>query len=520
VSILPIEDHSRDAVKNALDSVPRLLVKDYHILDPLLEICLSAGRRAMIKDKPHLSLTPNEMKILGYRTVDIIVDHLTSLREKPVSGKGSRAELDRIFREPLPTAGMDPQEVLGFVEERVLAEIMHLDHPRFFAFVPGPGGFIGAMADALASGFNVFASTWLEGPAAAEIELVTIDWLRQMCGMPEGAGGLFVSGGSAANLTALAVARHRLLGDSFTDGVVYFSDQTHSSVERALRVLGFGPVQIRKIPTDEHFRIIPERLLSEIGRDRGNGKRPFCVVGNAGTTNTGAVDPLRELSAIAKKEGLWFHVDGAYGAAAVLSQKGKALLEGLSACDSLAVDPHKWLFCPFEIGCVLVRDASMLKDTFHIMPEYLKDTEEIKEAFNFCDYGIQLTRGFRALKLWMTLKIFGLDAVREAVSAGIENAETAERVIRGSSNWEVVTPAQLGIVTFRAKASGLDPVGVDELHRAVVQRLIGDGFAFLSSTVLSGGTVLRMCTINPNTTEEDIVGTIEHLDGILGDLSR
>jgi glutamate/tyrosine decarboxylase-like PLP-dependent enzyme len=468
----------------------------------------------MTDDKPRLSLTPEQMKRLGYQTVDSIVDHLTTLRQKPVSGGATRSELDRVFREPLPESGTDPTEVLQFVEEKILAGIMHLDHPRFFAFVPGPGGFVGAMADALASGFNVFASTWLEGPAAAEIELVTIDWLREIFGMPREAGGLFVSGGSAANLTALAAARHRVLGDDFGDGIVYFSDQTHSSVVRALRVLGFTPGQIRIVGADEHFRIDPTRLSAEIARDRKNGKRPFCVVANAGTTNTGAVDPLGDLSAIAREEGMWLHVDGAYGAAAILSERGKALLAGISDCDSLAVDPHKWLFCPFEIGCVIVRDGALLKDTFHILPEYLKDTEMIAEPFNFCDYGIQLTRGFRALKLWMTLKIFGLNAVREAVSIGIKNAETAERIIMGSSNWEVVTPAHLGIMTFRAAAKGRTPAEVDRLHRSVVGRLIEDGFAFLSSTTLSGRTVLRMCTINPNTTELDIRETIEHLDGI------
>ncbi len=474
----------------------------------------------MPHDKPRLSLDPEQMKSLGYRAVDIIVDHLTTLREKPVSGTGTRAELDRIVREPLPEKGADPQDVLTFVQERVLTEIMHLDHPRFFAFVPGPGGFVGTVADTLASGFNVFASTWLEGPAAAEIELVTIDWLREICGMPEGAGGIFVSGGSAANLTALAVARHELLGDDFRDGVVYFSDQTHSSVERALRVLGFAPDQIKKIASDPEFRISPEHLVEEIKRDRGEGKRPFCIVANAGTTNTGAVDPLRELSAIVGREKMWLHVDGAYGAAAVLSDRGADLLDGLASCDSLAIDPHKWLFCPFEIGCVIVRNGRLLKDTFHIMPEYLKDTERNSEAFNFCDYGIQLTRGFRALKLWMTIKVFGLDALREAVTAGIEHAEAAEQIIAASPHWEVVTPAQIGIVTFRANVSGRTADEMDELHRQVVERLIADGFAFLSSTALSGRTVLRMCTINPNTTPADIRGTVEHLDGILADLLR
>jgi aromatic-L-amino-acid/L-tryptophan decarboxylase len=473
----------------------------------------------MTNDGRRLSLTPEQMRTLGYRTVDAIVDHLTGLRQKPVSGGATRAELDRVFKEPIPEAGADPDEVMRFVEEKVLSGNMHLDHPRFFAFVPGPGGFVGAMADALASGFNVFASTWLEGPAAAEIELVTIDWLRQIFGMPPEAGGLFVSGGSAANLTALTAARHRVLGDDFGNGVVYFSDQTHSSVVRALRVLGFTPDRIRIVPSDGRFRLDPALLAAEIARDRKSGKRPFCVVANAGTTNTGAVDPLPELSAITGGEGMWLHVDGAYGAAAILAERGKAALTGLSACDSLAVDPHKWLFCPFEIGCVIVRNAALLKDTFHIMPEYLKDAELVAEPFNFCDYGIQLTRGFRALKLWMTLKIFGLEAVRKAVSIGIQNAETAERIIAESPNWEVVTRAQLGVVTFRAAGNGRTTAEIDRLHRSVVRRLIDDGFAFLSSTVLAGETVLRMCTINPNTTEDDIRDTIVHLDDLVAELS-
>jgi len=469
---------------------------------------------------PRLSLTTDQMRDLGYRTVDIIVDHLAGLRQKPVSGGATRAELEPVFREPIPETGTDPHEVLRIVEEKILAGNMHLDHPRFFAFVPGPGGFIGAMADALASGFNVFASTWLEGPAATEIELVTIDWLCRVFGMPPEAGGLFVSGGSAANLTALMAARHGLLGDDFGDGVVYYSDQTHSSVTRALSVLGFAPDRIKILPADEHFQIDPARLSAEIARDRGRGRRPFCVVANAGTTNTGAVDPLRELSAITAREGMWLHVDGAYGASAILSERGRPLLSGISACDSLAVDPHKWLFCPFEIGCGIVRDASLLKDTFHIMPEYLKDAEMIARPFNFCDYGIQLTRSFRALKLWMTLKIFGLNAIREAVTIGIQNAEVAERIINESPNWEVVTPARLGVVTFRTAAGGMTRAEADRFHHSIVRRLIDDGFAFLSSTVLLGETVLRMCTINPNTTEQDIRDTIAHLDAIVEKLLK
>jgi aromatic-L-amino-acid decarboxylase len=470
-------------------------------------------------EKKGISLTNEEMRRLGYRVVDMIVDHLSDLREKPVSRKVERKDLERILREPVPETGDDIDRVIECVRENVLDRVMHLDHPRFFAFVPGPGGFVGAMADALASGYNVFSSTWLEGSGATEIELVTIDWLCRIFGLPVGAGGVFVSGGSVANLTALMAARHTILGQNFSDGIAYFSDQTHSSVERALWILGFAPQQIKKLPTDDHYRIIPELLSREIEHDRAAGKRPFCVVANAGTTNTGAVDPIEELSAICRKNGMWLHVDGAYGAAAILAKKGRPLFSGLPLADSLVVDPHKWLFCPFEIGCILVRDRSLLKNAFRIMPEYLQDAERQGEEFNFCEYGIQLTRGFRALKLWMSIKVFGLAAFRDAVSAGIENAETAEKIIARSPNWEVVTPAQIGIVTFMASHTSLSFTQRDELHRILVERMVADGYAFLSSTILGGRVVLRMCTINPQTTSEDIEGTIRRLDSFLEELA-
>jgi len=347
------------------------------------------------------------MRALGYRVIDMLVEHFETLPEKPVTRKADRASLEGRLRETLPEQGTDPLAVLDQVERDVFENIMHLDHPRFFAFVPSPSNFVGVMAEALAAGFNVFAGTWLEASGPAQIELVTVDWLRSACGLPVSAGGLFVSGGSMANITALAVARHRVLDDQIPGAVVYCSDQTHSSIERGLWVLGFGRHQLRKVPSDDRFRLDLSALRSAVEADRAAGRVPFCVVANAGTTNTGAVDPLPELADYCDREGLWLHVDGAYGAAAVLCKRGHATLEGLGRADSLSLDPHKWLFQPYEIGCVLVRDERWLRETFHILPEYLIDIEGQAGEVNFCDRGIQLTRGFRALKLWMSFKVFG-----------------------------------------------------------------------------------------------------------------
>jgi len=464
-------------------------------------------------------LSREEMRSLGYQVVDILVEHFESLRFKSVTHKCDRRILKELLRESLPEKGINSEVVLQQLQQDVFSNIMHLDHPRFFAFVPSPSNFIGVIADALSAGINVFAGTWLEAPGPTEVELVTIDWLRQLCGLPDTAGGLFVSGGSVANLTALAVARHVKLKDRIRDAIVYCSDQTHSSVERGLRVLGFDPTQIRKLPSDNRFRLTLPDLRREVTADRAAGMDPFCVIANAGTTNTGAVDPLPVLADFCREEGLWLHVDGAYGAAAVLCDKGRSLLEGLERVDSLSLDPHKWLFQPYEIGCVLIRNARQLRETFRTQPEYLKDVDRSEEEINFCDYGIQLTRGFRALKLWMSLKVFGIEAFRKAISWGIRLAELAEEALRKFPHWEIVTPAQMGIVTFRYVPASQSSVESDAINQRIVNEMMEDGFAMVSSTVLRGHIVLRMCTINPRTTEEDIHETIRRLGYIANRLS-
>ena len=461
-----------------------------------------------------LNLSREDMRALGYRVVDILVEHFQELPGKPVTRKADRPTLEARLRGALPEHGANALEVLDQLQRDVFSNIMHTDHPRFFAFVPSPSNFVSVMADALAAGFNVFAGTWLEASGPTQIELVTIDWLREACGLPDAAGGLFVSGGSMANMTGLAVARHVKLGGHTEGAVVYFSDQTHSSVERGLRVLGFQDHQMRKIESDDRFCLDISALERKVEADQAAGRVPFCVVANAGTTNTGAIDPLPALAEYCRREELWLHVDGAYGAAAVFCERGQALLDGLGHVDSLSLDPHKWLFQPYEIGCVLVREERWLKEAFHILPEYLEDIEGQEGEVNFCDRGIQLTRGFRALKLWMSLQVFGRSAFQEAVSRGFEMAEVAEAAIRELSNWEVVTPAQMGIVTLRCAPAGLSPEKLNWLNRELVEEVIADGFAMISSTVLREQTVLRMCTINPRTTEADVRETIKRLDDI------
>jgi aromatic-L-amino-acid decarboxylase len=452
-----------------------------------------------------LELSTAEMQQLGYRVVDLLVQHFAGMRDGPVGAKGEPDRLMARFSGGPSEGPTDPHELLAQLQKDVFPNNLHVDHPRFFAFVPGPGNFVSTMADALASGFNVFNGTWLGGSAAAAIELTVIDWFRRFCGFPETAGGLFVSGGSVANLTALHAARRLKLGDQIQGAAIYFSDQTHYSIERALCVIGFAPEQCRKIPSNDRFQLPLESLRTAIRSDQSAGLRPFCVVANAGTTNTGAVDPLSELADLCAQENLWLHADGAYGAAAVICDRGREKLAGLDRVDSLSLDPHKWLFQPFECGCVLVRDAAHLKSAFQLMPEYMRDVHRNTAETNPADYGIQLTRGFRALKVWLSMNTFGLAAFRDAITRGFELAEFAEQELRARRDCEILSPAEMGIVAFRFGKE-------DELQTKLVDQMLRDGFAFLTSTTLKGKIALRLCTINPRTTEEDIVQTIDRLE--------
>lgn len=460
------------------------------------------------------------MKRIGYHIIDIIVNYLDNLHDLPVSKIGNRQELEKKLFEQLPENGIDIYSVLEIVETDILSHISKVNHPRFFAYIPSPSNFISAMADTIASSFNVYSSSWLLGSGPAEIELITLDWLRQLYNFPETAGGLFVSGGSLANLTALAVARHVKLNNQINNAVIYMSDQTHSSVIKAFRLLGFQNEQIQILQSNQQFQIPIKDLTKKVHQDITSGNIPFCVIANAGTTNSAAVDPISELVPICQKENIWLHVDGAFGAASILSEEGQSLLKGIESVDSLTVDPHKWLFQPYEIGCVLLRNREHLKSAFHILPEYLKDMKCSNNEINFSDYGIQLTRGFRALKLWMSLKTFGLEAFKKAINYGIQLAKRTEEIVSALPDWEIVTPAQLGIVTFRYYPKGRSLLETNAINQEIVKYMTQDGYAMVSSTELKGKTVIRMCTINPRTTVDDIRETVKRLERFGSDINQ
>ncbi len=460
----------------------------------------------------HFDLSKEEMKAYGYKIIDLIVDHFDTVGTKKPVTKASREEMDAVFLQEAPLEGTPAHEVLDFVMDNVLPNSNSTMHPKSFSFVPGPSNFISTLADTLATGFNVFSGGWIVSPAAAELEIVTMNWLLKMFNFPvKKGGGIFTSGGSMANLTALATARRIKCGDDFSKAVIYLSDQAHSSNIKAIRVLGFKKEQIRIIPSDSEFKIGINKLMNAIAKDRLQGLQPFCFIASAGTTNTGTVDPLHVLADICETENMWFHIDGAYGGAAILSEKGAKVLCGIERADSLTVDPHKWFYQPYEIGCLLVKDASWLSNTFSEKPEYLRDIEGNESEINFYDYGIQLTRRFRALKFYMSIKTYGLNTFKKAVSYNIDLAEKTEGILRKSSQWEVISPATLAVINFRYHPIGMEfsEVRIDALNQEISKRVLDSKEALLVTTVLNGQVVLRMCLINPKTTMKDIHETLE-----------
>lgn len=471
----------------------------------------------MQKTDKDFRLSEDEMRTYGYKVIDAIVNHFSTQEQKSPINLATRKEMDDLFLEQAPESATPSQEVLDFVLNNVLNKANILTHPKFYSFVPGPSNFISSMSDTLATGFNVFSGGWNASAAAAELEIVCLNWMLKWFKFPlKSGGGIFTSGGSMANLTALVTARTQKCGEDFSKAIIYMSDQTHSSNIKAIRTIGFRKDQIRIIPTDQEFKISINKLKNEIAKDRLKKLTPFCIIANAGTTNTGTIDNLNEIASICKTEDIWMHVDAAYGGATILSKQYAHLLKGIDKADSITVDPHKWFFQPYEMGCLIVRNAKWLRNTFTEKPEYLKDVEGNESEINFFDHGIQLTRRFRALKFYMSIKTYGLAHFRDAITYNIDLAIALEDKLRKSDQWEIVAPASIGIINFRYNpiAKKLDEKTLDEANLNISRGVMAQQKAHMVTTTLMGQVVLRMCLINPRTTMTHLEETISSCEQI------
>jgi len=448
----------------------------------------------------------------------LLIRDYSELGERPIGQTAGRAEMEALFRQPPPEEGQDFLHVLQEIEEKIIPFTLRPSHPRFLAFIPGAPTFVSILGDWLCAGLNFFAGVWKEAPAATEVELLVLDWFKEFLGYPAQARGILTSGGSEANLTALVVAREKVEYSNRQQAVLYVSEHRHYSIDRAAKVMGMLPEQVRKLGTDAGQRLAPSLLKRAVTEDRQAGRLPWLVAANAGATNTGAIDSLDELAEFCRQNGMWFHVDAAYGWPAVLTQEGRVALRGIERADSITLDPHKWFGQTFEAGCVLIRAGKALADTFQLRPDYMQDVAPEEGEINFADHGIALTRRFRALKIWFSMKVLGVGWFRRLVEHCCRLADYAQKLLEKSGSFEILSSRQLSIVCFRfvPKSAPQQKSELDDLNLAICEGARATGRVFLSTTRLQGRVALRLCFVNWRTTAADV----EEVVALLEELGR
>ena len=480
-----------------------------------------------------LDITDEERRELAEKFVFLADEYFCSVADRPVFPPTTGEALAQQFDTPPPIEG---ESLESLVDEcrAIMDSSRHNGHPRFFGYVASPSTPPGAFADLLASTFNPSVTSWRSAPAPAQIERTVVHWLGALIGYDENAVGLLTSGGSMANLTALLIAHrakaeHAVAQEGVAHGAermtIYVSDQVHMSIPKAADVLGLGQKSVRVIPADGRFCFDPIALDQAIKSDRQNNLKPFCVVASAGTAASGALDPLAEIGDVARRHNLWFHIDGAYGAPAAMVKECRPMFAGLDLADSVSLDPHKWLYTPVDCGCLLLRDPAAARKPFVAEGEYVKvhETAEL-ESFAFWDYGIELSRRFRALKVWLTLKYYGARRIAAAIAEDIEMAKYMAEKIAADPEFELIAPVQLSICCFRyVPASVRDRLmsanddderkelnsKLNRLNERIMHRVQRGGRAYLSNAMLRGTFALRACIINFRTTRADIDITLE-----------
>lgn len=477
--------------------------------------------------KATLDLKASELNDAFEQAVAFAGNYFNSVNRWRVFPKVDGQSLRQIIREKLPRKALSPKKVIDRLAKIVLSNSRHNLHPRFFGYVSSSGNPVGAIADLLISILNQNVTAWRSAPAAVEIELQAIDWIKEVLGYPKTGFGMFVSGGSMATLQALTMAREIKSGKSlFRQGVqslgrkrlvLFMSSEGHMSIPKAMGVLGLGKSAVRTAGVDEKFKIDLEDLQEQITLSRKEGHIPFCVVGNAGTVNTGAIDDLEGIARICRRENLWFHVDGAYGGFAALSPSARRRFRGIERADSVSLDPHKWLYQPLDAGCVLIKNRVLARQTFGGSGAYAKVIAGLPgEDFAFFEHGIELSRRFRALKIWMALKCYGKDQLAACVEKNLEMAQALRGFILENDRLELHAPVELSIVCFRYVPRGLSvqkgreatqkaiDSKLDALNEAIMFQLQRGGVAYVSNAVLHGRFVLRACILSYRTEKHDL----------------
>ncbi|HUA18143.1 MAG TPA: pyridoxal-dependent decarboxylase [Bryobacteraceae bacterium] len=446
-------------------------------------------------------MTNQEFRDYGHQVVDWIASYLENIRQYPVMPSTRPGELIDHLPARAPEYGEGMDAILKDFEQAIVPALTHWNHPRFLAYFAISASQPGILAEMLAAALNVNGMLWKSCPALTELEQVTLGWLRQWIGLPAEFFGIIYDTASVSTLHALAAAREMADPETHRRGnsgglVMYTSEQAHSSVEKAAITLGIGQDNFRKIPVDDAFRMRVDALRQAVEADQRAGRKPFCIVPTVGTTSTSSIDPVNEVADVAEECGAWLHVDAAYGGAAAVAPEFQSVLQGAERADSLVVNPHKWLVTPFDLSAFYTRRPDVLRQAFSLVPEYLRTAEDPR-AVNYMDYGVQLGRRFRALKLWFIMRHFGREGIAEIIRTHIQYAQRLAALIRAHPDFEIAAPTPFSLVCFRYR-------GADEDNRALLDAINASGRAFLSHTVLRGRFVLRLAIGNLFTEWEDL----------------
>lgn len=469
-----------------------------------------------------------EFRELGYSVIDRITKYYSSIRERPVFQKKSAESVANEFDEPLPVLGCEPNELLKEWDEKILPNTTHLGSPRYFGFVNGSGTMIGTLAETLAASVNMNTGAWKASPAGTEIERKTISWLNQLVGYPETGGGLITSGGTMADISAVLTAfRIKADFDSTQDGLqgerdsgkylIYMSDhEGHVAIERAADMLNLGRSCIRRVPDNGDFRMDVDKLKDMILEDIWNGHHPFCVVAQAGSINVGVIDPLDEIADICEEHDLWFHVDGACGAIGSILPELEEDFRGLYRADSITLDPHKWMCIQYECGCLLVKDQEKLRRTFSMSAPYLRGTMPTEyTGMNYLEYSPQMSRGFKALKLWMTLKHFGVKGYQQLLRQNIRCASYMHELVTQAGDFRAFHEPKIYMYCFQYMPEDIQnellsgsskeiEEYLGELNQRIADEIQIEGSAFIMTSRLRGKTVLRLSICSHRTQLSDM----------------
>ncbi len=465
-----------------------------------------------------LELSPETMRSLVDQAMDRIVRYIESLPGQPAADISGAAELARSVMEPLPAAGTSFQSLLDRLFEDLVPKSFNTAGPGYLAYIPGGGLFHSAVADLISDSVNRYVGVWLAAPALSQLEAAVLRWFAQVIGYPAEARGILTTGGSLANFSAVVTARRTLLPENFLSGMIYASDQVHHSVVKAAILAGFSESNVRELPSDDRFRFRLDCLNEAIAADRRSGRAPFLIVGSAGTTNTGAVDDLDTLADIARREGMWLHVDAAYGGFFMLTDRGAKAMRGIERAHSVTLDPHKALFLPYGTGSLLVRDGEALRRAHSLHAEYLPPMQEDPDLVDFCLYSPELSRAFRGLRVWLPLKMHGIEPFRKNLDEKLDLTEWAAGELRQIPGIQIVAEPQLSIVAFRLVRPGLNQEGLNTLNRAFLEGINARKRVYLTATKLRGDFVIRICVVSFRTHLDRMQAALEDIRAAMHEL--